>query len=73
MPLKKNGPPTTLYSAIVLIAKLGGYINRRNDPPPGYEAFWRGYQRLQDMFKSVLRDRLKQAAKRISPPTQKVA
>ena len=46
---KKARPLTTLYDAIVLIAKLGGYLDRKNDPPPGYEVFWKGYSTFQNM------------------------
>lgn len=35
-------------SAINMIARLGGYLNRKNDPPPGPAAIWRGWDRLQD-------------------------
>ena len=32
------------------VARLGGYLGRRADGPPGVRALWRGYQRLQDML-----------------------
>lgn len=35
-------PPFTLGTAIVLVAKLGGYLGRRSDPPPGAENVWKG-------------------------------
>ncbi len=35
-----------LRDAIVLIAKLGGYLGRKNDGPPGWITLWRGYRRL---------------------------
>jgi hypothetical protein len=35
-----------LKDAIVLIAKLGGYLGRKNDGPPGWLTLWRGYRRL---------------------------
>ncbi|MGC9260524.1 MAG: IS4 family transposase [Phycisphaerae bacterium] len=28
------------------MAKLGGYIGRRSDGPPGWLTIWRGWQRL---------------------------
>jgi hypothetical protein len=43
-----------LYGAIVLISKLGGYLDRYNDPPPGYEVFWRGYEKFQAMCEYAL-------------------
>ena len=53
---KKRGARAlkTLYDAIILIAKLGGYLDRRNDPPPGYEVFWKGYQVFQAMYEGAL-------------------
>ncbi len=38
---------TDLASAIVLVAMMGGYMNRKHDPPPGHTILWRGYARLQ--------------------------
>jgi len=38
--------PLPLLEAIVLIAKLGGYLGRSCDGPPGWIVLWRGYTRL---------------------------
>jgi hypothetical protein len=38
--------PLRLVDAVVLIAKLGGYLGRKNDGPPGWLTLWRGYRRL---------------------------
>jgi hypothetical protein len=38
--------PLTLLEAVVLIAKLGGYLGRSCDGPPGWITLWRGYTRL---------------------------
>ena len=35
--------------AIKLIAKLGGYIGRNRDHPPGIISLWRGWSRLMNM------------------------
>ena len=35
-------PPFALGVAIILVAKLGGYMNRKSDPPPGSEVTWKG-------------------------------
>lgn len=35
--------------AVTAIACLGGYLNRKNDPFPGYVVIWRGWQRLSSM------------------------
>lgn len=42
-------PPRNLGDAIVLVAMMGGYINRNGDPPAGHELMWYGYQNLAMM------------------------
>jgi len=39
----------TVHEAIIRIACLGGYLNRKKDPPPGPTVIWRGWTRLQDL------------------------
>lgn len=39
----------TVRQAVTAIACLGGYLNRKNDPPPGPIVLWRGWQRLASM------------------------
>ena len=39
-------PPLSLGCAILLIARLGGYLNRKHDAPPGHQVIWEGYTRL---------------------------
>jgi Transposase DDE domain len=39
----------TVKHAVIATACLGGYIDRKNDPPPGPTALWRGWQRLSSM------------------------
>jgi hypothetical protein len=39
----------TVRQAVIAIACLGGYLNRKNDPPPGAITVWRGWQRLASM------------------------
>jgi Transposase Tn5 dimerisation domain len=48
---KQKLPPAspTVRQAIIAIACLGGYLNRKNDPPPGPTVMWRGWQRLASM------------------------
>jgi Domain of unknown function (DUF4338)/Transposase DNA-binding/Transposase Tn5 dimerisation domain len=48
---KKKGhtEPILLGNAVRLVAQIGGYIGRANDPPPGHELMWHGYARLQAM------------------------
>ena len=38
--------PHTLAEAVLLVALLGGYRNRKHDPPPGHQIMWRGYERM---------------------------
>lgn len=42
-----NKPPL-LGEFMLMIAKLGGYLNRKNDPPPGPKAIWTGINRMND-------------------------
>jgi hypothetical protein len=39
-------PPTTLGEAVITVARMGGYMNRKHDPPPGAEILWRGHRHL---------------------------
>lgn len=39
----------TVRQAVSAIAALGGHLARKNDPPPGTLAIWRGWQRLASM------------------------
>lgn len=45
---KLNGPPT-IGEAVTWIAKLGGYLDRTCDGPPGTMVLWRGWKRLSDL------------------------
>jgi hypothetical protein len=42
-------PPTTptIQEMLIMIARLGGYLNRKNDPPPGAKVIWRGLEYLR--------------------------
>jgi len=44
-------PPTppTLLEAIVMIARLGGFLARKHDHFPGAKTIWRGLRRLDDI------------------------
>jgi len=46
---RPNPPPETLHDALRLLAKLGGYLARAHDPPPGNLILWRGLARLSDI------------------------
>jgi hypothetical protein len=39
----------TLSHYLIKIARLGGYLARANDPPPGNMVMWRGLSRLTDI------------------------
>jgi hypothetical protein len=39
----------TLGQYLTKIARLGGYLARVNDPPPGNMVMWRGLSRLTDI------------------------
>ena len=41
--------PKTLSRCLTKIAKLGGYLARVSDPPPGNIVMWRGLSRLRDI------------------------
>lgn len=40
-------PSANLGDAVRLVARLGGYLARNNDPPPGHQLMWQGYSVLQ--------------------------
>lgn len=41
--------PGTLSYYLTKLARLGGYLARANDPPPGNTVIWRGLSRLTDI------------------------
>jgi len=46
---KSRGPRKTLSHYLTKIARLGGYLARASDPPPGNTVMWRGLSRLTDI------------------------
>jgi hypothetical protein len=46
---KPRAQQRTLSHYLTKIAKLGGYLARANDPPPGNIVMWRGLSRLTDI------------------------
>jgi hypothetical protein len=46
--------PPTLGSAILWIAKLGGYLGRTRDRPPGATVLWRGFHSLHEISQMYL-------------------
>lgn len=54
---KRLKPPSTLSEAVRLVARIGGYLGRTNDPEPGHQLMWEGYQQLHLMCEGFsLRD-----------------
>ena len=51
---KRLKPPKLLGEAVILVAKIGGYLNRKNDLPPGHQILWHGYADLQLMCAGFL-------------------
>jgi hypothetical protein len=45
----KSGRPPPLQSCLMQLARLGGYLNRASDAPPGNTVIWRGMSRLTDI------------------------
>ncbi|ACV63017.1 transposase Tn5 [Desulfofarcimen acetoxidans DSM 771] len=41
--------PPNLQTAVLWIAKLGGFLGRKRDGYPGLKVLWRGFRRLQDL------------------------
>jgi hypothetical protein len=46
---RDSGVTKSLSSYIVKLARLGGYLARAGDPPPGNKVMWRGLCRLTDI------------------------
>ncbi len=40
----------TLAVYVIKVARLGGYLARAKDPPPGNTVMWRGLSRLTDIM-----------------------
>ncbi len=41
--------PLTLAEAMTAVARMGGYLDRPSDPPPGSKVLWRGFITLDGM------------------------
>jgi len=46
---KRLDSPLLLGQAVRLVAKIGGYLDRNSDPPPGHQILWQGYAAFQIM------------------------
>jgi hypothetical protein len=47
-PIVPQQPPT-LQEAVRLVARLGGFLGRKQDGEPGVTVLWKGFQRLPDL------------------------
>jgi len=45
----QNRKPGTLSFCLTKLARLGGYLARNKDPPPGNQVIWKGLTRLNDI------------------------
>ena len=49
-----KGPPAkTLSAYLIKVARLGGYLARTRDPPPGNMVMWRGLSGLTNIALGV--------------------
>ena len=53
MPKRKRDAPPDLVSYIRAVARLGGYLDRAADAPPGTTVIWRGFSRLANLVEGV--------------------
>ncbi len=51
---KRLNSPVLLGEAVQLVARLGGHLARKKDPPPGHQVMRRGYAALQLLCAGVL-------------------
>ena len=51
-PAQNQAAPLAHY--IVKLARLGGYLARAHDPPPGNTVIWRGLSRLTDIGLGIM-------------------
>ena len=50
--IDSTAKPITHY--LYAVARLGGYLSRASDPPPGNKVLWRGFNRLMDLHLGFL-------------------
>lgn len=46
-------PARTLAGCLLKVARLGGYLARTRDLPPGNAVIWRGWARLADIMLGI--------------------
>lgn len=52
-PDTKHQAPRDLDFYLRAVARLGGYLDRTSDPPPGTTVIWRGFSRLADLVEGA--------------------
>jgi len=52
-PGNKRRSPRNLDFFVRAVARLGGYLDRTSDPPPGTTVIWRGFSRLADLVEGA--------------------
>jgi len=50
---KPLAKPINISDCVTLLARLGGYLDRKSDRPPGAEVIWRGWLKLADLLKNL--------------------
>lgn len=49
IPASRKSATRDLAFYMTAVARLGGYLDRNSDPPPGTTVIWRGFTRLSDL------------------------
>lgn len=52
-PERKRQTPRNLAFYVRAVARLGGYLDRASDAPPGTTVIWRGFSRLADLVEGA--------------------
>ena len=52
-PDRKQEEPRNLDFYVNAVARLGGYLDRASDAPPGTAVIWRGFSRLADLVEGA--------------------
>ena len=52
-PERKRKVTHNLDFYVRAVARLGGYLDRTSDPPPGTTVIWRGFSRLADLVEGT--------------------
>ena len=50
---RKREAPHDLKFYVRAVARLGGYLDRASDAPPGTTVIWRGFSRLADLVEGA--------------------